>query len=183
MTIIDLLAILLAVVYMFLGWYTGTIRRVLGLIGVYLAILIATNMGQQGANIYLQYSPTTPIPDARLFGWLFFFVLLTVVFEGAATAVHAQIQLAVVALNNGVGVLVGLITAFVVVVGLFYMTAGYSKAATNTPSGLQITLRNQLANSHVVLPLVKAVGAPILPLLSASLPRDPQAFFAFEGAR
>ena len=183
MTVLDVIAIVFVLVYMFVGWYTGTIRRVLGLIGVYLAMLVATNMGQQGAGIYLQYSPTTPVPDARLFGWLFFFFLLTIVFEGAATAVHAQIQLAVVALNNGIGLVIGIITALVVVTGLFYMTAGYAKAATNTPSGLQITIRDELANSHLVLPLMKATASPILPLLSAALPRDSQAYFAFEGPR
>jgi uncharacterized membrane protein required for colicin V production len=183
MNLVDIIAIVFAVLYAFLGWYTGTIRRVLGLIAVYIAMWVATNMGQQGAGIYLQYSPNTPIPDARLYGWLFFFVLLTIVLEGAAMAIHRQIQFAVVALDHFMGLVVALVTAFVVILAVFYMTAGYSKAATNTPSGVQINLRDQLASSKVVLPLVKATGASVLPLLSAALPRDPQAYFAFEGPR
>lgn len=183
MNLIDLAAVVIALLYVGLGWYTGTIRRVIGVIAVYVAMWVATNMGQQGGGIYLQYSPTTPVPDARLIGWLFFFILITIVLEGAATAIHQQLQLAVVALDHAMAVVLSLITALVVVVGLFYMIGGYSKAATNTPSAMQINSRAALANSHWVFPLVKATGATILPLLSGALPRDSQAFFAFEGPR
>jgi uncharacterized membrane protein required for colicin V production len=181
--LVDLAVLVFVLLYLFFGFATGTIRRVLGLIAIYVAMWVATNMGQQGGNIYLQYSPSTAVPDARLIGWLFFFVLITLALEGAALAVDRQIQFAVVALNRFMGALIALVTAGVIVIGVFYMAAGYSKAATNTPSSVQINLRDQLANSKLVYPLVRAAGASVLPLLSGALPRDPQAYFAFEGPR
>ncbi len=183
MTLVDLIGALVFVVYGVLGIYTGTIRRVLGLIVIYAAMWVATNMGQPGGSIYIQYAPTTPVPDARLIGWIFFLVLLMLALEGAATAVNAQLQLAVVAWNRAVGFVIGLVTALVLVIAVFYMVAGYSKANTNTPSDLQISTRDALVNSHFVFPLVKATAAPILPLLSAVLPRDSTAYFSFSAPK
>lgn len=180
MTLVDLLGAGILVAYAVLGWTTGTVRRVIGLTVLYVAFLVATNMGQSGGDIYRQWTPTTPPTDARLYGWLFFFLLMLIALEAAATAVHAQLQLSVVALNKSIGVLVGLVTGLVVVVGLFYMSAGYARATVNEPSKLQSRVRDALAQSHFVLPLVKAAAPPILPLLSASLPRDSQAYFTFE---
>ena len=42
-------------------------------------------------------------------------------------------------------------------------------------------VRDAVANSGIALPLAKAAGDFILPLLNAALPRDPQAYFTLEG--
>ena len=177
MTLLDLVALLVILAYAVLGWFSGTVRRVIGLIAVFIALLVATNMGQQGAGILRQYSPTISVPDARLYSWLFFLVLLVLVFEAAATAVHTQIQLAVVALNRGVGLLLGLVTAVVLLVACAYMLVGFANASTNEATNTQSNLRDQLQHSAVILPLAKSTGGVILPLLTAALPRDSASYF------
>lgn len=180
MNLVDLLGIGVALLYVVLGLTTGTVRRVLGLVIVYVALLVGTNLGQSGGGIYQQWSPTTPQQDARLVGFLFFFGLIVVALEAAAFALRTQLQLAVVALDRFFGVAVGLVTAGVLVVALFYMGAGYGRAAVNEPSQLQAGTRDALSQSHLVLPLVKLAAAPVLPLLAGVLPRDSQAYFTFD---
>ncbi len=181
MTLIDLIALVLIVAYGVLGWFSGTVRRVIGLVGVYIAALIATNMGQFAGGILRQYSPTISVPDARLAGWLFFLALLVLAFEGAATAVHSQLQLAVVALNRGVGVLLGLVTSIVLLMAGAYMVTGYANAQTTEASSTQLSTRDQLQHSAVLLPVAKSLGIFALPFLTAALPRENEAYFIFEG--
>ncbi len=183
MTLLDLGAVLLFVVYGALGWFTGTIRRVIGLVAVYIALLVATFMGHQGADVVMQSQPGMPVPDARLVAWSFFLILMLLVFEGAATAVHSQLQLAVVAVNKGVGVVVGLMTAVVLISALVYMLAGFAKPSARQPDQLQITVRDAIVNSGIAFPLARATGGYILPALNAALPRDSQAYFTLEGTR
>jgi uncharacterized membrane protein required for colicin V production len=183
LTLLDLGAVLLFVVYAALGWFTGTIRRVIGLVAVYIALLVATFMGQQGGDVVMQSQPGMPVPDARLVAWGFFLVLMLLVFEGAATAVHSQLQLAVVAVNKAVGVVVGLVTALVLITALVYMLAGFAKPSGRQPDQLQITIRDAVVNSGIGFPLARAAGGYILPLLNAALPRDSQAYFTLEVTR
>ena len=180
MTLVDLLAIAIALVYVVLGLTTGTVRRVLGLVIVYVALLVGTNLGQSAGGIFRQWSPGTPEQDARLIGFLFFTGLILVALEAAALALRTQLQLAVVALDRFFGVVVGLVTAVVLVTGLVYMGAGFGRAAVNEPSQLQAAARDGLSQSSLALPLVKLVAAPLLPLLAGVLPRDPQAYFTFD---
>jgi uncharacterized membrane protein required for colicin V production len=183
LTLLDLAAVLIVVGYVALGWFTGTIRRVIGLVAVYLALLVATYMGQQGADVVMQSQTSMPVPDARLVAWTFFLVLMLLVFEGAATAVHTQLQLAVVALNRGVGVVLGLVTSVVLITALIYMLAGFAKPSARQPDQLQITIRDAVVNSGIAYPLARATAAYVLPFLNAALPRDSQAYFVLEGTR
>lgn len=183
MTPIDLVALLVVLAYAVIGWFSGTIRRVLGLLAVWVAMLAATNMGQPGAGILRQYNNTISIPDARLAGWLFFFVLLILIFEAAGTAVHAQLQLAAVAVNRGIGLLLGLVTAGVVLIGCTYMLIGFANAQTNQPTSFQVSVRDQMIHSGFLLPLARSAGPPVLLFLNGALPRDPKAYFIYEGPR
>jgi uncharacterized membrane protein required for colicin V production len=181
LTLLDLAAVLLLIIYLALGWWTGTVRRVIGLVAVYIGLLVAFNMGVQGADILEQWQPGMSVADARFLSWTFFLALMLLVFEGAATAIHAQLQVAVLALNRGIGVLIGAVTWVVLVTALVYMLAGFGKPVTKQPDRLQINVRDAVANSALALPLAKAAGDFILPLLNAALPRDPQAYFTLEG--
>ena len=182
MTSVDLVGIAILVVYAALGWLTGTVRRVIGILVVYVALIAGTNMGQPGGEILEQWNNTIPPQDARLYGWLFFFLLIAVALEAAATAVHGRLQLAVVAFDKSLGVLIGLLTGVVLIVSLVFMTAGYSRAAINQPSDLQAWMRDSLASSHFVLPMTRSISGVVVPLLNAGLPRDAQAYFTFKSA-
>lgn len=178
MTLIDLVAIVLVVGYSAFGYATGAVRRVLGLVFVYFAVLVGTYMGPHGADILLQYSPSTPIPDARLYGWLAFTLAILIAAEGFATALHEQLQAAVVALNKAVGVLLGAITGLVGTVVLVFMLAGYAQPAGGGQlSSLELTVKDQLNRSTIAVRMTKATGAPIVVALSAALPREASQFF------
>ena len=181
MTLLDALAVLVVAAYAALGMLTGTVRRVIGLIGAYLALLIATNMGQQGGGVFQQYSPTTSVTDARLYGWLFFFFLLLLVFEGMAAAVGSRLQVAVLAFDRLIGTIVGLLTGGVVAVAVTYMLVGYSEAAGGQPTQLQSNLRPMVANSTVAIPFARSSDPLLRTFFYAALPRDAHAYFAFEG--
>ncbi len=179
MTVFDLVFIGLVVVYVLLSVVTGLVRRVIGITTVYLASVVATFMGPQGGAIYQQAVAATPTPDATLIGWLFFFFLIVVVVEFMATLVHQSLQLSVVALNRLTGVVVGLVTATVVTVVLFFMLAGFAQplGGGDHLDSLQISARDSLTRSTIGFPVVRASGPTILPLLQAALPRDPKEYF------
>jgi len=183
LTLLDLAALLLVLIYVALGWWTGTVRRVIGLVAVYIGLLVAFNMGGQGGGIVEQWQPGMSVADARFLSWTFFLALMLLVFEGAATAVHTQLQVAVLAFNRGAGVLIGLVTSVVLITALVYMLAGFGKPVAKQPDRLQINVRDAVANSSLALPLAKAAGDFILPFLNAALPRDPQAYFTIESGR
>ena len=169
------------VIYLALGWYTGTVRRALGLIILLIALWTATNLGQQGAGIISQSQPGMAIPDTRLLSWGFFFLLILLVLEGAATAVHDQLQIAVVALNRGVGLILGVVTFVVLNTAVVYMLAGFGQPTARQPDTLQTDVRNAVVNSAFAYPLAKSTAATVLPLLNTFLPRDPKAYFNLEG--
>ena len=172
---------LFLVVYLALGWYTGTVRRALGLIILLIALWVATNLSQQGAGIISQSQPGMAVPDTRLLSWSFFFLLILLVLEGAATAIHDQLQIAVVALNRGVGLILGLVTFVVLNTAVVYMLAGFGQPTARQPDALQTDVKNAVVNSGFSYPLAKSMANPVLPLLNSFLPRDPKAYFNLEG--
>ena len=178
MNLIDVIAIAILAAYAVLGFVTGAVRRVLGLVIVYVACLVATYMGPHGADVYRQYSPSTAIPDSRLLGWLFFLALMIVIFEGMATALHEHLQASVVALNEGVGVLLGIAAGLILVVVVTFMLAGYAQPSGGGQlSSTELSVKDQLNHSLVAVPLTKRIGAPIVVAFSAALPREASQFF------
>lgn len=177
MTLFDLVVLLLIAVYAILGYFTGVIQRVIGLVGLYIGCVVATFMGVQGGSIVQQYSPNTSVPDSRLIAFLFFLFFFLLLVEGAATAVHNQIQLSVIMLNRSTGVLVGLLTAALLTVVLVYVLAGYAQPlGSGAVDDLQIKVRDSVAKSQIGLPLAKALS-PTLIVFDAVLPRDPKTYF------
>jgi len=153
------------------------IRRIIGLVTVFLACVVATYMGVQGGSIIQQQDATVSIPDSRIYAWVFFFVLLIVVIEGLAVFVHNELQLSIIMLNNATGVLVGAITGVVIVLVTTYILAGYGQPlGSGAPDDLQIRVRDEVANSKIALPIAK-LASPVLIVFDAALPRDPKTYF------
>ena len=178
MTLFDLLAIVVVLLYTGLGIYTGVIRRVLGMVILFGACVVATYMAPQGGLIWEQYSPTTAAPDARLYGFLFFFFLIVVVTESMATAIHEHLQLSVVSLDRFLGTAIGFITGGTVVVVMVFILAGYAQPIGGGQlSSNELGAKDQLTRSRVAVPVVKRFGAPVIALFEAALPHDPQVFF------
>jgi uncharacterized membrane protein required for colicin V production len=177
-TWLDLLPIVLVIVYAALGLFGGLLRRVIGLIALYLAFVGATNMGLQAGNI-LQQSSTLEIPDARIYGFFGIVIAVILIVEAAAQLASSQIQVGALVFNRVLGVIIGVITAIVLSV-----LVTNELIAAGTPFGggaldpLQQSIRDAVQSSHVAVPLTHAIGKPIVTIFGLALPTDPQIYFS-----
>jgi uncharacterized membrane protein required for colicin V production len=177
MTSIDWLVIGLLVVYTVGGFFTGVIRRLIGLVALYLGLLAATNMGQQAGGI-LQQSSNFDLADAKIYGFFGILTAILVIAELATQLAHSQIQIPALLFNNALGAIAGLVTAVLLSVVLVY-----ELGAAGNPFGgsqldpLQQKIRDAYQGSHVVVPIVHQVQRPIINIFAGALPDDPQIFF------
>src|SRR5216684_1075466 len=177
MTSIDLMLIVLIIGYAVLGYFTGVIRRLAGLVALYAAFVAATNMGLQAGAI-MQQSSAVATPDSRIYGFfgLVFFVLIVV--EGASQLVHNQIQLQAIVFNRASGAVIGVLTAVLLSVLLTYeLQAAGNPFGGTTLDPLQQNIRDAINGSHLAVPLRNAIGRPIILVFDPVLPADPQIYF------
>lgn len=177
MTWIDGLGLLVIVVYGAGGFFSGVLRRLIGFIALYVAMLAATNMGLQAGGI-LQQTSNFETPDARIYGFFGLVVAILVIVEGATQLAHSQIQVPALALNRTFGVIVGLITGVLLTVVCVYELG----AAANPFGGAQLDpmqqqIRDAYNGSHVIVPIVSKIDKPIINIFQPALPSDPQIYF------
>ena len=178
MNVLDLLPIVLVIVYAALGLFTGVLRRLIGLIAVYLALVGATNMGIQAGGIF-QQSSSLETPDGRIYGFFGIALAVILIVEGAAQLASSQIQVGALVFNRALGVVIGVGTAIVLSVLVTYEL----QAAANPFGGgaldpLQQQIRSAVQGSRVAVPLVNAIGKPIVTVFQLALPADPQIYFS-----
>jgi Colicin V production protein len=177
MTWVDAIPIVLVLVYALLGYLTGVMRRLIGLVSLYLACVAATNMGLQAGGI-LQQSSNYPTADARIYGFFGILFAVIIVIDGAAQLANSQIQIQAIVFNRVSGVIIGALTGL-----LLSVLVTYELQAAGNPFGgtqlddLQQTVRDGVNGSHVAVPIVRAIGRPIISLFQPVLPADPQIYF------
>ncbi len=177
MTWLDVLPIVLVIVYAVLGYFTGVLRRGIGLVALYVGFLAATGMGLQAANI-LQQATSLETPDARIYGFFGILAIVLVLIEGAAQLANAQIQIAAIVWNRLSGVVVGVLTAVLLSVLLVY-----ELEAAGNPSGggqlddMQAQIHDTVKASHFAVPLVNNISKPIVAIFQPVLPGDPHQYF------
>ena len=177
MTWVDYLMILLIVGYGGLGFFTGVLQRLIGLVSLYLAFVAATNMGIQAGGI-LQQSSGFDIADSRIYGFFGIVFAVIIVIEVAATLARSQIKIEAIVFDRVSGVVVGLITAFTLSVLLtFEFIAAGNPIGGSQLDQLQQNIRDAAVGSKVAVPIVKLVGRPIVQVFGPVLPSDPQIFF------
>ncbi len=178
MNLLDVVPIALVVVYAALGFFTGIVRRLVGIIGGYISFLAATNMGLQAGGL-LQQSSSLETPDARIYGFFGIVIAVIIIVEGAAQLAHSAIQVEAIVLNRVLGVLAGLVTAV-----LLSVVVTYELEAAGNPFGggsldvLQQRIRDAVQGSNVAVPLVKSMGKPIIRIFQPVLPGDSQIYFS-----
>lgn len=177
MTWIDYLFISLFIVYTAGGFFTGVIRRLIGLVAMYLALLAATNMGLQAGGI-LGQSSNFNVADGRIFGFFGILVVILVIVEAATQLAHSQIQIPALLFNNALGSVVGFITAV-----LLSVVVVYELGAAGNPFGgsqldpVQQRIRDGYNQSRIAVPIVHQIQKPIITLFNPALPPDPQIYF------
>jgi hypothetical protein len=173
MTWVDAIPIVLVIVYLVLGYFTGVLRRLISLISLY-----AGFMGLQAGGI-LQQSSSVPTADARIYGFFGILFVVLVVIDAAAQLAHSQIQIEAIVFDKVSGVIVGLITALILSVLVTYEL----QAAANPFGGGQLdafqqNIRSAVDGSHVAVPLTRAISGPIVAIFQPVLPADPQIYFS-----
>jgi hypothetical protein len=175
---IDAFPIVLVIVYGVLGLFTGVLRRLIGLVAVYVAFLGATNMGLQAGGI-MQQSSNLETPDARIYGFFGIALAVIVIVEVAAQLASSQIQIGALVFNRVIGVILGLATAVLLTV----LVTHELQAAGNPFGGgavdlLQGQIHSGIQGSHITVPMVNAFGKPIVSIFQLALPSDPQIYFS-----
>jgi colicin V production protein len=177
MTWVDAIPIVLIVGYGVLGFVTGAIRRLIGLVALYVAFFAANGMGLQAGGI-LQQSSSVPTPDARIFGFFGIAIVVIIVIDGAAQLAHSQIQLQAIVANRLSGVVIGVVTGLLLSIVLTYeLQAAGNPIGGAQLDGMQQNIRDAVNGSHVAVPLTKAIGRPIIAIFQPVLPADPQIYF------
>lgn len=178
MTWVDILPLVLIIIYGALGLFTGVLRRVIGLIAVYIGCIAATGMGLQAANIIEQAS-TTELPDARIYGFFGLLLIVLLAVDGAAQLAHRQIQIEAIVWNRVSGVLVGVLTAVLLSVVVTYeLQAAGHPSGSGQLAGTQAQIRAAVDGSKIAVPLVNSLGRPIIAVFQPALPFDPHQYFS-----
>jgi hypothetical protein len=177
MTWVDAVPIALVLVYALLGYLTGVMRRLIGLVSLYLACFAANAMGLQAGSI-LQQSSNYGTADARIYGFFGILFAVIIVIDGAAQLANSQIQIQAIVFNRLSGVVIGVVTALILSVLVTYelQAAGNPFGGTVLDSTQQ-SIRDGVNGSHVAVPLVRALGRPVISLFQPVLPADPQIYF------
>jgi len=177
MTWVDAIPIVLVIGYGVLGYFTGVLRRLIGLVALYVAFVAGTNMGLSAGSILQQTSPVS-VPDSRIYGFFGLVIAVLIIIDGAAQLVHNQIQIEAIVFNHVSGVVVGVLTAIVLSVLVTYelQAAGNPFGGTQLDS-LQLNIRDAINNSHLAVPLTSALKRPIIAIFDPVLPTDPQIYF------
>lgn len=177
MTWIDIFPVVLLILYGVGGYFTGLIRRFIGLVALFIAFWAATNMGLQAGAI-LQQTSSVQVADGRIYGFFGIMFAVLIIVEVATQLAHSQIQIQAVVLNRTFGVALGLLTAVLLSVVCVYELG----AAANPIGGAQLdsvqqNLRDSVHHSLFMVNLVNATDRPIIALFSPLLPPDPQTYF------
>jgi uncharacterized membrane protein required for colicin V production len=177
MTSVDIFPIALLIVYSVGGFFSGLIRRFIGLVALFVAVWAATNMGLQAGGI-LQQTSNFEIPDARVYGFMGIIAFVLLIVEVATQLAHSQIQIPAVVLNRTLGTIIGAITAILLSVVVVYEL----EQAAHPIGGAQLDkfqqgIRDSVQNSLFMVALVNAIDQPVIALFQPLLPGDPQVYF------
>lgn len=178
MTWVDVIPVVLIVIYGVLGFFTGVLRRIIGLIGLYIACIAATGMGLQAGSL-IQQGSATETPDARIYGFFGLLLVVLIAIDGAAQLAHRQIQIEAIVWNRLSGVIVGIITALLLsVVVVYELDAAGHPSGSGQLAGAQAQIRAAVDGSKIAVPIVHAIGSPIIAVFQPALPFDRHQYFS-----
>jgi len=181
--VIDLAILVLIAAYAALGYGTGVIRRLVGLVAVYVAFLGATNAAPTAANVVLQVFPGWAVPDALAAGYFALVVIIIVVIEVMAAFVHNRLQIAAILFDRLTGAIVGGLTALFGVTVALYLLLGGTQPPSGSPDGAQIQTQDSIRTSVLAPALLRGIGRPAVLLFYPVIPIDPNTYFNGQGPR
>lgn len=177
MSWIDVFPIVLLIAYGVGGYFSGMVRRLIGLVALFAALWAATGMGLQAGGI-LEQTSNFNTADGRIFGFFGIIAAVLLIVEVATQIAHKQIQIPAIVLNRSLGVALGLVTAFLLSVIVVYELGQAARPIGGAQlDPVELGLANAVHNSLFMVRLVNAIDPPIIALFSPFLPGDPQVYF------
>ena len=177
MTWVDILFIVLVLGYAALGFFTGALQRLIGLVALYLAFIAATNMGVQAGGI-LQQSSGMDTADSRVYGFFGIVAAVLIVIEVATQLAKSQIKIEAIVFNRVTGVVVGVLTGFVLAVLITYeLSFAGNPFGGSELNAFQQNIHDAIGGSHVARPITDLVGKGVAAIFTPVLPAEPQIFF------
>jgi uncharacterized membrane protein required for colicin V production len=178
MTWVDLLPIVLILGYGIGGFFSGVVRRLIGVVALYVGCLGATTMGLQAGGILMQASNFESLADARIYGFFGILFSVLIIVEVATQLAHSQIQIPALVLNRTLGAIFGVVTALILsVVVIYELSAAATPYGGTQLDALEIQIRDGINHSAFGVKLVNIVKKPIISLFQPVLPADPQVYF------
>ena len=179
----DIAIIAVALVFFGLGYWTGVVRRAIGVIGLFLAFFAATASGPTAANVVLQFYPTMTVSDAFMLGYFVVVVLVLAIVEVLASFYHGHLQLAAILVDKGSGAIVGAITALVGASVALWLLQGASMPTQGSPDGAQIQVHDAISKSVLGPIMVGPVASVTKIIFSPVIPNAPQTYFNAQQAQ
>ena len=174
---IALVIIVITLLYFGLGYWTGIVRRAIGVIGLFLAFFVATASGPTAATVVLQVYPTMTLPDAFMLGYFVVVAGVLVIVEVLASFYHGQVQLSAILVDKGSGAVVGAISALVGISVAPWLLLGASLPRQGSPDGTQIQVHDAITRSILAPLLAGPVAAVTKVVFSPVIPNDPESYF------
>ncbi len=169
----DLFIVVVIVVYMLVGYWTGLIRRVIGFIGLYLGIFAATYVGHAGVGVLHQADPLLQTSDAKIYLFFGALVVIVVVVEIIGSLYHQEVQVSLVAVNHGTGALIGAVTGYIAVVLCWVLLGAAANPLGGSLTTAQVRIREQVQGSYlgpkIIQPAAGAVETTFRPVLPHEL--------------
>lgn len=174
----DILIVAFVLVYAVLGYFSGLVRRVIGLVGLFAGFAVSTEMTPLTSNVWMQANPSWLVPDARMLVYFVILILLVIVVEGFAGAYHSKLQISFVLLDKASGAVVGALGALLAVTVVLYLLFAASVPSGGAPDGAQIQVSTAIKTNSALAPkLFNSVGGFAVILFRPVTPVDPSAFF------
>ena len=177
-TWVDIFPIVLLIAYGVGGFFSGLIRRFIGLAALFIAVWAATNMGLQAGAILQQTSSVSEVSDGRIYGFFGMIAAILLLVEVATQIAHKQIQIQAVVLNRTLGTALGVLSAILLSFVLVYeLEAAGNPIGGSELDSLQVSIGDAVQHSLYMTKLVNATGKPVIALFQPLLPGDPQIYF------
>ncbi|HKT82534.1 MAG TPA: CvpA family protein [Solirubrobacterales bacterium] len=174
--------VVVVLVYAFLGYKSGLVRRVIGFAALYAGFYAATYVGHAGVPLLKQANPLLETSDGRIY--LFFGTLALVVFlvEVVATLYHQELQVSLVALNHLSGLLVGAFTGLTAVTLAWVVLNAAGNPLGGSLTTAQTRIREDVGHSYLGPKLASSLGGPLETAFRPALPHDLSTYFGGAGS-
>ncbi len=174
---IDVAIIAVTLLFFGLGYWTGVVRRAIGVIGLFLAFFVATASGPTAANVVIQIYPTMSVSDAFMLGYFVVVLGALIIVEVLASFYHGQVQLSAILVDKGSGAVVGAISALVGISVALWLLLGASLPRQGSPDGTQIQVHDAITKGILAPILAGPVAAVTKVVFSPVIPNDPESYF------